>query len=321
MEKTEFLKGLHLADTGQHSPGSKIDILIGSDCDWKVVAEEVKRDSRSEMVAINTMFGWCLSGPFKNKNNVHESNISLVSSTDVMQIAREINEDQMLHNLNKFWNLDSIGIKDNEQSVYEKFESNIKFKNQRYVVKLPVKENHPFLPDNYNVTLKRLDKLKMLLDKNEHLLRSYDDVCQEQIKLGITEEVNLPGIFNNVTNLPHREVVKENCSTTKICVVFDASVKEKDNPSLNNILYKGHNLLPRLYDLFLVFRAKPVALTGDIEKIVVHENHRDLFRFLWFKSLFNCEPIEIKAYCFTRLIFGASSLPFSLNATIRKHDR
>ena len=73
--------------------------------------------------------------------------------------------------------------------------------------------------------------------------------------------------------------------------------------------------------MFLVFRAKPVALTGDIEKIVVHENHRDLFRFLWFKSLFNCEPIEIKAYCFTRLIFGASSLPFSLNATIRKHDR
>ena len=58
MEKTEFLKGLHLADTGQHSPGSKIDILIDSDCDWKVVAEEVKRDSHSEMVAINTMFGW-----------------------------------------------------------------------------------------------------------------------------------------------------------------------------------------------------------------------------------------------------------------------
>ena len=234
-----------------------------------------------------------LSGPFKNKNNVHESNISLVSSTDVMQTAREINEDQILHNLNKFWNLDSIGIKDNEQSVYEKFESNIKFKNQRYVVKLPVKENHPFLPDNY-VTLKRLDKLKMLLDKNEHLLRSYDDVCQEQIKLGITEEVNLPGIFNNVTYLPHREVVKENCSTTKICVVFDASVKEKDNPSLNNILYKGHNLLPILYDLLLVFRAKPVALTGDIEKIVVHENRRDLFRFYGLKVYLIVNPLKLK---------------------------
>ena len=74
--------------------------------------------------------------------------------------------------------------------MYENFESDIKFKNQRYVVKLPVKENHPLLPDNYNVSLKDLDKLKMRLDKNENLLSSYDDTFQEQIKLGITEEVN-----------------------------------------------------------------------------------------------------------------------------------
>ena len=64
VEQTEFVKGLQLADRGQHSPESKIDILIGSDCYWKVVTGEVKRDSCSEMVAINTMFGWCLSGPF-----------------------------------------------------------------------------------------------------------------------------------------------------------------------------------------------------------------------------------------------------------------
>ena len=62
-----------------------------------------------------------------------------------MRVACENNEDQILNNLNKFWNLDSIGIKDNNQSVYENFESNIKFENQRCVVKLPVKENHPLL--------------------------------------------------------------------------------------------------------------------------------------------------------------------------------
>ena len=128
----------------------------------------------------------------------------------------------------------------------ENFESDIKFENQRYVVKLPAKENHPLLPDNYNASLKRLDKLKIRLEKIEHLLKSYDDIFQEQIKLGIIEEVNSPGIFNNVTYLPHGEVIKENRSTTKICVVFDASVKVKDNPSLNDILYKGPCLLPKL---------------------------------------------------------------------------
>ena len=102
MEQTEFVKGLQLANTGQHSPESKTDILIGSDCYWKVVTGELKRGSRNEMVAINTVFGWCLSGPFKNKNINNESNGSLVSSTHVMRVACENNEDQILNNLNKF---------------------------------------------------------------------------------------------------------------------------------------------------------------------------------------------------------------------------
>ena len=176
------------------------------------------------------IFGWCLSGPFKNKTNINEINISLILLTHVMRVTCKNNEDQFLNNLNKFWNLDSIGIKDNEQSVYENFECDIKFKNQRYVVKLSVKENHPLLPDNYNITLKCLDKLKLRLDQNEDLSRSCNAVFQEQIKLDIIEEVNSPGIFNNVTYLSYREVVKENRSIIKIRVVFDASLKVEDKP-------------------------------------------------------------------------------------------
>ena len=46
-----------------------------------------------------------------------------------MRVACENNEDQILNNLNKFWKLDNIGIKDNEKNVYENFESDIKFEN------------------------------------------------------------------------------------------------------------------------------------------------------------------------------------------------
>ena len=72
--------------------------------------------------------------------------------------------------------------------------------------------------------------------------------------MGIIAEVNSPGIFNNVTYLPHREVAKENRLTTNIQVVFDASVKVEDNPSLNDILYNGPCLLPKLYYLLSAFR-------------------------------------------------------------------
>ena len=44
-----------------------------------------------------------------------------------MRVAWENTEDQILNNLDRFCNLDDIGIKDNEQSMYENFESNIKF--------------------------------------------------------------------------------------------------------------------------------------------------------------------------------------------------
>ena len=90
-------------------------------------------------------------------------------------------------------------------------------------------------------------------------------------------------------------------------------------------MYKDPCLLPKLYDLLLAFRAKPIPLTGDREKaflqIFFYEHHRDLLRCLWFKNLFNCEPTKIQAYRFTWLIFEASSSPFLLNATIRKHDQ
>ena len=39
----------------------------------------------------------------------------------------------------------------------------IKFENNGFVLKLPFKENIPFLSDNYGVTLNRLSKLNQYL--------------------------------------------------------------------------------------------------------------------------------------------------------------
>ena len=72
----------------------------------------------------------------------------------------------------RFWDLDEIGIANKELSVYEKFKNNITLQEGRYSVRLPIKEYHPVLPDNYNLSLKRLHSLKMRLEKDEMLLRS-----------------------------------------------------------------------------------------------------------------------------------------------------
>ena len=179
------------------------------------------------------------------------------------------------------------------------------------------------MPDNYLLSLKRLNKLKERLDGNRELLKHYDDIFQEQLQAGIIEEVHDEGECGNVTYLPHREVVKDQSVTTKVRIVFDASARLKGQLCLNDILYKGPCLNPELYNLLLQFRVYPIAITGDIEKaylqISVDEKDRDLLRFLWFKNLFNEHQVELCKYRFTRVIFGANCSQFLLNATIENH--
>ena len=100
------------------------------------------------------------------------------------------NQDNSLNEkIDKFWDLDTIGIKENETSVYDRFISDIKFENSRYSVSLPFKENRPMLPDNYQLSLNRLKKLKERLEKTSHLLNEYDKIFDKYLKLGIIEEV------------------------------------------------------------------------------------------------------------------------------------
>ena len=51
--------------------------------------------------------------------------------------------------LAEFWDLEAIGISPEGKTVYERFNKDITFKDGRYEVKLPWKECHVTLPDNY----------------------------------------------------------------------------------------------------------------------------------------------------------------------------
>ncbi len=79
-----------------------------------------------------------------------------------------------------------------------------------------------------------------------------------------------------------------------------------------------HNIL----DIILRFRSHRVALTGDIEKaflmVAVSETDRNVLRFLWFDDVWSDQP-EVTVLRFTRVVFGVSSSPLLLNATINHH--
>ena len=216
----------------------------------------------------------------------------------------------MKDDLQKFWDLETLGIKEHETSVCDKFSNDITFTGERYQVKLPFKDNHPMVPDNYTVALRRLTTTNKKLKNQPEILKQYDDVIREQLESGVVEivpqdQIPQPG---DVHYLPHRTVVRLDRDTTKVRVVYDASSKVF-GPSLNDCLHIGPSLNLLLFGILLRFRVHEVALTADVEKaflnIEIDPEHRNFVRFLWVKDL-NKENLEVMELRFARVVFGVN---------------
>ena len=61
-----------------------------------------------------------------------------------------------------------------EKSIHDKFKEEISFKDGRYEVSLPWKEMHDPLPDNYALSLRRLEGLISRLEQSPDILQEYD---------------------------------------------------------------------------------------------------------------------------------------------------
>ena len=120
--------------------------------------------------------------------------------------------------------------------------------------------------------------------------------------------------------MPHRAVICESAESTKLRVVYDASVKSESGFSLNDCLEKGPLLQNKLWDILIRTRFRPVVICGDIEKaflqIRIRENERDCLRFHWSEKA-NYDIIKI--YRFTRLVFELNQSPFILEGTLKIH--
>ena len=138
-----------------------------------------------------------------------------------MRIETKTIERNLKEELSKFWETENVGIGETK-SVYNNFESTIKFDGSRYVTSLPFKPHHQFLPDNYSIAKYRLYNLKKQLDNNPDFKTEYD-IFKNYLNEGIIEEVKdesaIPGC---VHYLPHRAVIRNDKETTKVRVVFNA---------------------------------------------------------------------------------------------------
>ena len=316
----DHLIGLELADSAESSDVLDVDILIGSDSYWDLVTGQVVRGDGGP-TAIHTKVGWILSGPADQLGV--SVNLAVVSTHTLRIDACPEMEPALDDSLKRFWDLESLGIVKEETPMYEKFVQKIRFDGHKYEVCLPWREYHPPLPDHRDLCRKRLMSLLKRLRQTPQLLTEYSTIIQDQLERGIIEVVPQPSNLTNdqIHYLPHHGVVRQDKATSKLRIVYDASAKST-GPSLNECLYTGPKFGQSIFDILLRFRLQQVALTGDIEKaflmLSMYEGDRDSLRFLWVDNP-HAERPEIVTLRFTRAVFGVSSSPFLLNATIKHH--
>ena len=67
--------------------------------------------------------------------------------------------------------------------------------------------------------------------------------------------------------ISHKPVVREEATSTKLRVVYDASARAYPNaPSLNECLYPGPALQNKLWNALVRHRFYPLAISGNIQK-------------------------------------------------------
>lgn len=315
IEVTERYKNLVLADPTFHLPSS-IDILIGADLFSKIMTGERLVIADNLPAAMNSVFGYIIVGPAPICQNVDRKNTSLLTTSL---------HDSALHKLmQRFWILEEPPLQIKPSLEEEACESHYVSHHSRdttgrYIVRLPFKPNHTSLGNSADTAKRRFLTLEKRFESDEKLKTDYVNCMRDYINSGhmklVTDQVpKEPKHFF----LPHHAVIKEESTSTKVRVVFDASAKTSTGFSLNQTLFSGPKLQNNLNDVLMRFRFHPIVFLCDIRQmfrqIQMHPDDCNYQLLFWREN--SSKPLL--TYCLTTVVFGFICSPFLALRTLKQ---
>ncbi|CAK1589183.1 unnamed protein product [Parnassius mnemosyne] len=266
------LSELRLADPKFYIP-NKVDLLLGAEVYGQILEDGLIKGPPGSPVAQNTKFGWILSGQIHSSSH---TGLECNSNNRIVSMHSYVDENEVLR---RFWEIESDDfsykkskILTPEQQKCEEIFSHTTSRDDsgRYVVNLPFRDEDPRCKygNSRKIATRRLQLLEKRLEKNTELKIQYSAVLQEYLDLGHMELVPEKEKEDvHVVYLPHHAVVKEDRTTSKIRIVFDASCKGSNGVSLNNDLLVGPVLQPDLRHIVLRWRQHPIILVADLVKM------------------------------------------------------
>jgi hypothetical protein len=309
------IKGLTLADPTFNNPGT-IDLLLGADVYGEVMTGKCRRLGPNLPIAYDTIFGWVLLGKVKDSNlPVISTHLSYLSPIDKLDDT-----------LKRFWEQEEVPsesstVSNPDDVICEKHftSTHSRSTDGRFIVKLPFKKDVPSLGESRSMALSRFLSLERRLNRDTSMKVAYSQFLMDYLKLGhmslSTEPINnsLPCYY-----IPHHGIVKEASSTTKLRVVFDASMKDSSGISLNEILHTGPKLQLDIVDIILHFRLHPIVFTCDIKQmyrqIMIHPQDRHYQMILWRESTHS--PVE--EYTLNTVTYGMAPSPYLAMRALRQ---
>ncbi|KRY73899.1 hypothetical protein T4A_9730 [Trichinella pseudospiralis] len=107
------------------------------------------------------------------------------------------------------------------------------------------------IPNNYEQAERRLQQLEKKLINNDKRAKEYDEVIKNYIEGGWIGETDVrDGIPGKTWYLPHHAVYRDDKTTTRCRIVFDASAKYHGT-SLNDFLDPGPPLQNQILDILI----------------------------------------------------------------------
>ena len=203
-----------------------VDLLIGSNAPVLHTSLQERVGQIDEPVARLTPLGWTCIGPVKHSESSREMCSYFVSTS------------QQLDDLvRKFWSIeeyqDVAVLKCDEKKALDIVSDTCEHVGDRYQVGIPWKSCRETLPNNRRVAEQRLKATEKRLMKKPDLAQAYGDIFKQYLeKKYIRRVAPHEDVPPEMWYLPHFPVVRNDKTTTKIRVVFNASA-EYEGYSLN----------------------------------------------------------------------------------------
>lgn len=331
IEAFKLPPGIKLADERYNIPGD-IDMLMGCDVFFQVLLPQEPHlkqfnDDSATPCIINTRFGHVLGGLLPTRLP-HSQQVSLLCTT----CNSGINE-----SMKQFWRTEEVPQIFDERAPETElckqiFKNTVQLKDKEFQVDLPLKvpleQVNDHLGDSFHLAHSRFLNLEKRLHSNVTLFEQYKKFINEIIELGHGHYVDIQDydlVKDAVYFLPHHHVINEQSKTTKLRVVFDASMKTDKKISLNDILLNGPMIQRDLFEIILLFRFGDFMFATDVKRmfrcVKLNPLHTSLQNILWREN----PSEEIKCIQLDTVTYGLKSSNFlatqCLNELASKYEK